>query len=369
MASLQQERSSLNFEKTPPRKDYRLIDFRRVDEHIDKLVRTGKDGMIRPNELVGMVEKVDAQKAIRNLPPGFSPGDFIGTLWLSLLTESATNTYADEFVKSGKEYKQPWLSRFTDEIWRPDELMHHLPFEVMLRDLGYSEKELKKAIKEAQEKDYIHESGKTPVHLTTFGMVQEYLTDNWYLLQWQMLDKQSPEAHMVARVKQRERLHTGWYRDMTALQVEENLELVPYMAETFARFKMPGNTVAQEFQAKVPNWLPLMGADFGRMKRDLLKLVAEATKTPLAAGKLVLSVAEQQGQKIGPFSVSQINSALQRFGTTGYGLLGEAFLESVAGKKPFSADRGVVNQIRGSLRSWLAQDITARIADGAINFG
>ena len=85
----------------------------------------------------------------------------------------------------------------------------------MFLNLGFSDAELDREIRETRERQYIHGSGDTPVHITTFGMIQEYLTDNWHGLIAGLMKNSAPEAAYIAnRIKQRETLHTVWYRDM-----------------------------------------------------------------------------------------------------------------------------------------------------------
>ncbi len=85
-----------------------------------------------------------------------------------------------------------------------------------------------------------------PVHLSTFGMIQEYLTDNWHglvALVARLVKQASPDADcMPTRIKRRETLHTVWCRDPTALQVEANPADLHSVAEGTASFEMPGRT-------------------------------------------------------------------------------------------------------------------------------
>ena len=356
------------FRPTPTRNDYHLPDNSRLDVYVDNVIRIGMKGIIQPWELTHLAQRVDANKAIKALPPGLSEDDFINTIRLSLLTECATDTYARVFTSSAKKYDQPWLGHFTEEAWIPDELMHYLPFKTMLMQLGFSEETLDKDIKDAREADYIHEAGTTPIHLTTFGTDQEYLTDNWYGLQHRIFRATSPEAaHMVTRVKQRETLHTIWYRDLAALQIEENPNLITHVAEASLRFQMPGNQIVPQLQSRAAEWMPFMGADFVRMKKDLIRLTAQITQSPDRTGRLVMEVAEQQGIKFGSISISQINAAMNKFGSSGYGLIGEALM-LIAGMKGQFVDyeQGVVNRIRGVVRTWLAGEIDRRLASRAI---
>lgn len=356
------------FRGTPTRNDYTLANNSRLHAYVDNVVRTGKKGIIKPGELTDLAGFLNARKAMDSLPTGLSEEDFLNILKLSLFTECATDTYARVFASSARKYDQPWLGQFTKEVWAPDELMHHLPFKIMLMQLGFSEEGLDKEIKDAQEVDYVHEAGTTPVHLTTFGTDQEYFTDNWYGLQYRILRAASPEAaSMVAQVKQRETLHTIWYRDMTALQIEENPDLVTHVAEASLRFRLPGNQIVPALQSRATDWMPFMGADFVRMKRDLIRLTTQITKSPQTTGKLVMEVAKQQGLKLGPISISQVNAAMNKFGGTGYGLIGEALMV-IAGIKGQYADheQGVVNRIRGIVRMWLAAEIDKRLVSKAI---
>lgn len=356
------------FRLTPTRSEYHLPDNSRLNVYVDNIIQTGKKGIIKPGELIDLAHHLDAKTTMKSLPEGFSEEDFLNTLRLSLLTECATDTYAKVFVSSAQKHDQSWLGRFTEAVWVPDELMHYLPFKTMLMQLGFSEDTLNKDIKDAQETDYVHEAGTTPIHLTTFGTGQEYLTDNWYGLQYKILRAASPKAaHMVARVKQRETLHTIWYRDMTALQIEENPDLISHVAETSSRFKMPGNQIVPELQNRAVDWMPFMGADFVRMKKDLIRLISQITQTPQRTGKLVMEVAEQQGVKFGPISINQVNAAMNKFGGTGYGLIGEALMVVAGIKGQFTDhERGVMNKIRGTVRIWLADEIDKRLASKAI---
>lgn len=348
----------------PPRKDYSLPDNRRITALVSRIEIEGPPGFIKLDELQKATESINAQAVMESLPEGLTEQDFIGILKLSLLTECATDTYARQFNTSSLTYDQPWLGRFTTNVWTPDEKMHHLPFKSMLMQLGYSEEDLDREIKEAREKDYIHGAGNTPIHLTTFGLIQEYFTKNWYRLTYGILLPGAPKAaRSVGRVGGREGLHTVWYRDMTALQIEENPELIPHVAETLLRFQMPGNEIVPELQSRASDWLPRMGADITRIKRDIVELSAKAVNTPDNAGRLIMEIAAQQGRKLGPFKAEHIQAALNRLGNYGYGIIGEGILEGMGIKGPYeNTEGGIGENIRGILRTWVAGKF-----DGLVN--
>ncbi|MGE5597598.1 MAG: hypothetical protein ACM3S1_16360 [Hyphomicrobiales bacterium] len=321
--------------------------------------------LIRPGELDTLAEHVDVRAVLANLPSGMSEGDFAGAVRLALLTECATESYARVFEDASARYGAPWLGRFIHNVWTPDELTHHAPFKLLLMQAGFLEGELDAAVRETQDRPYLHESGLTPAHLTAFGMVQEYLTDNWHGLIAGLLRQHAREAAiMVSRIKQRETLHTTWYRDMTALQLEANPRLLTHVGEAIANFKMPGNSLVPELQDQAPIWMERMGADFDRILRDLVRLVATAAGDARSTGRLLLQIAAARGERVGPFSARHLALALGRLGGPAHGLIGEALLERLGLGYLFPqpgasrrADERIVRRLRALLRGWIRDRI------------
>jgi hypothetical protein len=332
--------------------------------------------MIDVQEFRALQERLNVRSVVTTLPDGLSEEDFAGILKVALLTECATETYGDAFAERARRFDAPWLARFNEHVWVPDELTHHAPYKFILMSLGYDESELDREIRHTQEIDYTHRGGDTPVHVTTFGIVQEYLTDNWHGLISAMLRRASPTAaYMATRIKRRETLHTVWYRDMTALQIESDPRLMRFVAEALVKFEMPGNTLVPDLQHSVGRWMPLMNADFEQITRDLVRLVHETMTDTRSSGALVLEIAAARGMKLGPVSPAVIRAASDRLGGPGYGLLGEAMLERVGLSYMFKRERqredsgfllygGVYERVRGLLRSWVARQLDFRLEAG-----
>jgi hypothetical protein len=79
---------------------------------------------------------------LAGLPEGMTEDDLVGMLKLAMLTESATDSYAAVFADGAQRYNTPWLTRFNEKVWVPDEHTHYLPYKLMLQSLGYGEQEL-----------------------------------------------------------------------------------------------------------------------------------------------------------------------------------------------------------------------------------
>jgi hypothetical protein len=353
---------------------YRIPDdaIVRLDGLVDRIEARQGD-LIDVREFEERQRTLNVREVIRTLPEGLDEEDLAGILHLALLTECATESYAAAIRERAHRFGAGWLARFNDGVWTPDELTHHAPYKFILLSLGFSEADLDARIRETQERQFTHYGGDTPVHVTTFGMVQEYLTDNWHGLIATLLKEASPQAaYMATRIKRRETLHTAWYRDMTALQIEANPSYVAYVAEEVARFRMPGNSLVPELQAQSMRWLPLMGANMERVFKDLLRLVHQTLGSTRLTGEFVVRLAAEKGVSLGPITFRQMQEALSRLGGPGYGLVGEAVLEAAGLDYIFRTKRerqdsafrlydGPYEKVRGLVRSWLASEMTKRI--------
>ena len=347
----------------------------KLDALVDRIEARPGD-MIDLRAFQELQSRLDVRRCIDTLPEGLTEDDFAGILKLALLTECATETYGDAFAERAKRYDARWLARFNDNVWVPDELTHHTPYKYILMSMGFAEGELDREIREVQETDFTHRGGDTPAHVATFGIVQEYLTDNWHGLIADLLKTASPEAsYMATRIKRRETLHTMWYRDMVALQVEANPRLLPHVAEALLKFEMPGNTLVPHLQAQVTRWMPRMGADFDRITKDMVRLIHTTMADLNMTGRLLVQLAVERGFKIGPLSPRLIQTVVNRLGGPGYGLLGEALLERVglayifaprAGRQDsaFAPYTAGYERLRGLLRSWVASQIDFRLSVG-----
>ena len=339
---------------------------RALNSLVDRIEARPGD-LIDPKELLDRQDSLDVTAMLTHLPATVTENDFVGILKLALLTESATDTYAAAIDSCADRFDAAWLRRFTDNVWTPDEKTHYLPYKLILQSLGFDEAELDQEIRETRERQYVHYGGSTPVHMTTFGMIQEYLTDNWHGLIGNLLDGSAPAAASVVRkVKRRETLHAAWYRDMTALQVEANPRFVDAIADQVHEFHMPSMSLVPGLQSHGMRWQQSMGADFERNFRDLFRYVQEILGNVRLTGQLVLRLAALKNVSLGPVSGRVLDASLRRMGGPGYGIVGEAALqraglaymfERTSGKQDsaFAVYSGLHEKVRSLLRDWIAE--------------
>ena len=327
-----------------------------TNAHIDDLVEEierSPFGSPTPVDLAGVYERLHIKDVVDDLPEGLNEEDLRGILMLAMLTECATDSYATVFYEGARDYGTPWLTRFTERTWVPDEYTHADPFKSMLMSMGHSEAELDDHIKRVQEKTFVHSSGKTPVELTTFGILQEFLTDHWHGMIAGLLTRRAPEAaHLANEVKKRETLHYMWYREMTAIQVQANPDLLHLVAEAVTSFSMPGMSLIPEYQSKALDWMMPAGADMQRNAREVIRHLYALGGNTKRAGELLIEIAIIKGIPIAGLSPTRAQSIIDRMGGVGYSLLGEAVLESVGLPMPEGVGKRNDNKLVGAVPTW-----------------
>ncbi len=306
----------------------------RLDALVDS-IEANPGPLLNPAEMRAAAAELNIRSAVEQLPEGITVEDFVGILKLAMLTECATDSYSAVFQDGAQRFDSPWLGRFNERVWTPDEHTHHTPYKLMLQSLGHSEEELDREMREVRERQYEHCCGRSPVELTTYGIIQEYLTDNWHGMISNLLRPSAPyAAKCAAMVKRRETLHTTWYREMTALQVEENPEMLGLVADTVLSFQMPGTRLVPELGVRSLEWMSKANVDFPRVARDFVRNFQQVAGSVKRAGQLFVDLAAKRGMQIGPVRLSAARRVLSKIGGPGYGLVGEAVLDKFGIPRP-----------------------------------
>lgn len=317
----------------------------RLEARVQQIVDKPGD-LITPGEYQEAHKHIDMRAVVASLPEGLTEEDLAGILRLAMRTECDTLVYGREFDIRAKRNNAPWLGRFNSDVWVPDELGHTDPFKQSLMAMGISEEQLDSEIKEVQEIPFEHKGGESTTAVTTFGVVQEYLTDNWHGLIADLLEPAAPKAAAMARrVKRRETLHTMWYRDMTAIQIEDNPLLWREVALGVIKFEMPGNQLAPDLEAKVGQWLPTMGGNYERIFKDLVRHLSMVCTDSQMLGQMVIKIAAAKGFKMKDIDLKYLDFAVNRLGAPGAGIIGEALLQKMGLDKVFMAQKGAQDPV------------------------
>ena len=299
---------------------------RYVAEQIPKLKT------VQTKHLEGMFENYSPDEIVAG--SGMSSAEIIESFRLSLITESLTDEYAKTFRQGARTYESQWLHRYVSEFWEPDEMGHADPFKNILVDFGLDQKLLDLEINNARsETDYFlhHSSGSHPVSLTTYGMIQECITDYWYELQRGFFPDNSNTSKVLSLVKGREALHTVQFRDLTAMQIEADPGLIEEVVFAIVNFQMPSNHIQKvtEIETKTQGWIPKMNGDLTELVTRIVANIHKALNNKAMLGKIILEYASQSERKF--FDLIPQSTLIYCIGKVkgGYGLVGELLLEQL----------------------------------------
>ena len=336
---------------------YRSVLDSYVAEQIPKLKT------VQESDLESMFENFKPEDLISH--SNVSANELIETFRLSLITESLTDQYADTYITGAKLADAEWLGEYITKFWVPDELGHADPFKNILLDFGFSQKSLDSDIKEAKETtEYLdaHESGLHPIALTTYGMLQECITDYWYELQGQFFPRTSNTSKVISKVKGREALHTVQFRHLTALQLEADPSLITEVIHAVNKFQMPSNHIplVKEIEEKTQEMIPRMNGEVITLLRRIIRHLNVALNDKDMLGKLLAEYATSREQRfISLLPNHVVMEALNRI-TGGYGLIGEIVLDALgltANEAEAETTRieRVQNFFRNIIRRWLRE--------------
>ncbi|MQG19201.1 MAG: hypothetical protein FI687_05450 [SAR202 cluster bacterium] len=283
-------------------------------------------------DLNSMFEGFETKNLVKNSK--ISETELIETFRLSMITESLTEQYADTFVKGALDFEATWLSNYIQNFWVPDELGHMDPFKNVLLDLGYNESELEQQIKDAKEQtDYLksHSSDISPIALTTYGMVQECVTDFWYELQLEFFPIRSGTRKAISKIKGREALHTVQFRDLTCIQLEKDPTLLLTILETITKFQMPGNhiNIVKDIEKKSKSLIPKMNGEVIELVRRIIQHTQIVLQDTEKIGKLFALYGSKQDKQLIKYIPNNTLFGLFNFVDSGHGLIGEIILEKI----------------------------------------
>jgi len=325
--------------------------------------QTKRQGFLNENDLEGLESSVIPGNI--KLNEGFTLDDLIKTFKLSMVTESLTDQYAEVHLGGAKKYNADWFHDYIAGFWIPDEKGHMEPHKKILMNLGLYEADLDKELKYAAEQTSYppkHRGGNLPVQLTTYGMLQECVTDYWYKLQANIFPVNSKARKALLKVKGREALHTFQFRNLTAFQLEDDPGLLEPFLETISNFEMPGNHIpnVKEYEKRAVEWIPYMnGTVFEQLKR-IIKNLYNVLDDPMNFGKLMLEYANSREMRLISFLpnsyVLKVANALK----WSHGIVGEVILEQVGLSSLAPAYGGMYGKFRNPIKRWINDKFNLR---------
>ena len=297
-----------------------------VNEQIPKLIT------LNPLDLKNMGETFTPEDLIK--VANLDSSEIVDSFRLSLITESLTEQYSQTFKIGAKTHGADWLENYISGFWEPDELGHADPIKNILIALGIDKSSIEYEIQYAKEStNYYnhHKSGFHPVQLTTYGMIQECITDYWYGLQRGLFPRNSKMSQIISKVKGREALHTVQFRNLTAIQIDADPELLDNVIYAILNFHMPANEIepVKEIESKTQEWIPKMNGEVIELLRKIIFNLSIALDDKDKLGKLFTKYASSSDHRFIKFIPNSfLSQAIDRI-RPGYGIVGEIVLEEL----------------------------------------
>lgn len=334
-----------------------------IDDYVAQQVVNLKT--VTTKHLESMFENFSPDDIANN--SSFNSDEIVDSLRLSLITESLTEQYSETFQIGAKKYDAGWLHKYIVEFWEPDELGHADPFKNILLDFGIDQTELDLQIDEAKSQTHYslnHDSGIDPISLTTYGMIQECITDYWYELQRGFFPRGSNTSKVLALVKGREALHTVQFRDLTAFQLESDPALLANISNSVVHFQMPANhiPVVRDIEAKTKEWIPKMDGSVYELLRRIIRHVTGALGDKDTLGSIILNYASYSDKRFFGLLPNSVIAKAVRHIRGGYGIVGEIVLEKlglIANDlgTPKSLFQSIIYRIKRVLKEWAKRRI------------
>ena len=312
-------------------------------------------------EVESMFDNISLDQIVKN--SDLLADEIVDTFRLSLITESLTEQYSSTYRIGAENHRADWLLDYIVRFWEPDELSHADPFKKVLTNFGVDSSNLDIEINEARSEtayQHAHSSGFHPIALTTYGTLQECITDYWYELQRDFFPSQSRTSTILSKVKGREALHTVQFRDLTAIQLESDPYLIDEIIPAVINFKMPGNHIppVQEIESRTQALLPRMGGDVTELLKRIINHIQAMLGNKDVLGKLLMTYASNSEKR---FISSLPNSLITKsvgLIRGGHGLVGEIVLELfglIANEKgvPKNIQEKLVYQIKSIVKRWI----------------
>ncbi len=320
---------------------------------------------VNNKDLESMFENFSPDQIVENT--NLTSDEVVDSFRLSLITESLTEQYSETYKIGAEMFSAHWLKDYVIGFWEPDEKGHADPFKNILLDFGVDQNLISDQINEAKSTtDYKlhHEAGFSPIALTTYGMIQECITDYWYELQRDFFPKTSNTHKVISKVKGREALHTVQFRDLTALQLEADPSLLPEIINSTIHFSMPSNyiPVVKDIEAKTQEWIPKMNGDVSELLKRVIMHINGSLSDNSQLGKLLTEYASTSEKRFLALVPNHIISKALSHVKGGYGLVGEIILEQLGLKAseismPKTFNESLQFKLKSIVKRWATQQL------------
>ena len=196
------------------------------------------------------------------------------------LVESNPTAPAQKLLDAADRSDAPWLRRFIDQTWLPEESMHAAPYrEYLIRSGGYDQHYIDSEIDQVRNRGFIHGEGYSELQATTYGWLQELITWRFYDSMRTHIISKSTEDHphdtvlakILGDIAKQENFHRHVYLTGAKTILKHSPHRKDEVVSAVAEFLMPGHHMAPNWQPKAPTWAMKFNFSVKNLIKDIVR--------------------------------------------------------------------------------------------------
>ena len=245
-----------------------------VDQRIDEEMQALLDRQL-PGRKPVSASDYDWQ-AIR---PDAVDQDFLDALTFVTLVEYHPGAPASKLLAAADRGGAPWLRRFIDQTWLPEERMHHAPYkEYLVRSGTVRLEAIDSRLDEVYSRGFVYGEGYTALQAATYGWIQELITWRFYeamrshlLAAQRRGDPSDPVLiKMLGDIAKQENFHRHVYLSGAQTILKHAPERKREVVATLVEFMMPGHHTVPDLQPYAPQWATAFNLSLRNLTHDIV---------------------------------------------------------------------------------------------------
>ena len=218
--------------------------------------------------------------------PGSVDSDFLEAVGFVTLVEANPQAPGAQILAAADRSNAPWLSRFINQTWLPEEGMHHVPFkEYLIRSGAFQEAFLDAEIDKVIDRGFSHGAGYTDLQASTYGWLQELITWRFYdCMHSYLLSQATPDnpadpvmLKILSDISKQENFHRHVYLTGAKTILKHSPQRKGEVVTATIEFLMPGHQMAPDWQPKAPLWSDKFKFPLKKLIHDIVHGLVDLT--------------------------------------------------------------------------------------------
>lgn len=210
--------------------------------------------------------------------------EILKALTFVTLVECNPSDPAGQLLGAADRDGAPWLRRFIDQTWLPEESAHHTPYkEYLLRSGASTPQAINARISDVRSRGFLYGEGYTALKASVYGWIQELITWRFYeamrshlLLEGKDHGASDPVLiQILGDIAKQENFHRHVYLTGIKSILRHSPERKVEVAEALAEFMMPGHHMVPDLQPYSAGWAQRFNLSLRVIIREIVEGVIE----------------------------------------------------------------------------------------------